>query len=104
MAFLLLAVSILYIYNTFKVDIVLWYRSTFHTAQAPDGKCVWWSLGGEPQNCCPPTRVTSLDVLLLLLYGSNPFSWMENLVCCVSAGLHVCQRRDLPVIIRLLRQ
>lgn len=36
MAFLLLAVSILYIYNTFKVDIVLWYRSTFHTAQAPD--------------------------------------------------------------------
>lgn len=36
MAFLLLAVSILYIYNTFKVDIVLWYRSTFYTAQAPD--------------------------------------------------------------------
>ncbi|XP_034377430.1 interleukin-1 receptor-like 2 isoform X1 [Arvicanthis niloticus] len=36
MAFLLLVVSVLYIYNTFKIDIVLWYRSAFHTAQAPD--------------------------------------------------------------------
>lgn len=47
MAFLLLVVSVLYIYSTFKIDIVLWYRSAFHTAQAPDGKSVWWSLGGK---------------------------------------------------------
>ncbi|XP_040585432.1 interleukin-1 receptor-like 2 [Mesocricetus auratus] len=36
MAFLLLVVSILCIYNSFKIDIKLWYRSAFHNAQAPD--------------------------------------------------------------------
>uniref|UniRef100_A0A8C6N1X8 Interleukin-1 receptor-like 2 n=1 Tax=Mus spicilegus TaxID=10103 RepID=A0A8C6N1X8_MUSSI len=36
MAFLLLVVSVLFIYNSFKIDIMLWYRSAFHTAQAPD--------------------------------------------------------------------
>ncbi|XP_051008613.1 interleukin-1 receptor-like 2 [Acomys russatus] len=36
MAFLLLLVSVLCIYNSFKVDLVLWYRGTFYTAQAPD--------------------------------------------------------------------
>ncbi|KAL1771270.1 interleukin-1 receptor-like 2 [Sigmodon hispidus] len=36
MAFLLLVVSILCIYNSFKIDIVLWYRSAFHAVQAPD--------------------------------------------------------------------
>nr|XP_021511309.1 interleukin-1 receptor-like 2 [Meriones unguiculatus] len=36
MAFLLLVVSILWVYNSFKIDIVLWYRSAFSAAQAPD--------------------------------------------------------------------
>ncbi|XP_057607453.1 interleukin-1 receptor-like 2 [Chionomys nivalis] len=39
MAFLLLVVSLLCVYNSFKIDIVLWYRSAFYAAQPPeDGK------------------------------------------------------------------
>ena len=41
MAFLLLVVSLLCVYNSFKIDIVLWYRSTFYAAQPPDGEYVW---------------------------------------------------------------
>lgn len=44
MAFLLLVVTILCVYNSFKIDLTLWYRSAFSDAQAPDGKC-GWSLG-----------------------------------------------------------
>lgn len=36
LAFLLLVVSVLCVYHSFKIDIVLWYRSAFYTAQAPD--------------------------------------------------------------------
>lgn len=41
MAFLLLVVSLLCVYNSFKIDIVLWYRSTFYAAQPPEGEYVW---------------------------------------------------------------
>lgn len=64
MAFLLLVVSVLFIYNSFKIDIMLWYRSAFHTAQAPDGKYVWWSLGAKPQNCCLPTLKCSSPIVI----------------------------------------
>lgn len=103
LAFLLLVASVLCIYHSFKIDIVLWYRGAFHTAQAPDGKCVWWSLGAKSQNCCAPTPGTSLHVPLLLLPVGDPFSWLEDLVNSVSAGLHVLQR-NLSVIVSLLCQ
>lgn len=33
------AASVTYLYHVFKVDIVLWYRSTFHSAGTKEGKC-----------------------------------------------------------------
>ncbi|XP_055098914.1 interleukin-1 receptor-like 2 isoform X11 [Symphalangus syndactylus] len=38
-ALVAVAVSVVYIYNIFKIDIVLWYRSAFHSTEAiEDGK------------------------------------------------------------------
>lgn len=40
LAFMGVAVFVLCVYNTFRIDIVLCYRSAFHSTGTTEGKCV----------------------------------------------------------------
>lgn len=91
MAFLLLVVSILCIYNSFKIDIKLWYRSAFYSAQAPDGEYVWPL---EKMNRLHITAHSSVSLFKCPPLNES-FPRLENSVCRVSGGLPVLQRNGL---------
>ncbi|XP_059137626.1 interleukin-1 receptor-like 2 isoform X1 [Peromyscus eremicus] len=63
-AFLLLVVSVLCIYNSCKIDIVLWYRSTFRAVQAPDDEKLYDAYVLYPK--CP-RKSQGHDVEILVL-------------------------------------
>ncbi|XP_060225934.1 interleukin-1 receptor-like 2 isoform X2 [Meriones unguiculatus] len=64
MAFLLLVVSILWVYNSFKIDIVLWYRSAFSAAQAPDDEKLYDAYVLYPK-CPRESQRHDVDTLVL---------------------------------------
>ncbi|CAH7233352.1 interleukin-1 receptor-like 2 [Phodopus roborovskii] len=61
---LLLLVSLLFVYNSFKIDIKLWYRSTFYAAQAPDDEKMYDAYVLYPK-CPRESQHHSVDTMAL---------------------------------------